>query len=267
MDADFAETLACAAPGIEVKLAISFDRMSSSGLKEVQHGLEYLQHVLAEVIGHREDPTANDWAPRWPLNNFLIPGFKLSQGNDLKRFRKLQDGFEYNFTTQTVSCMERLLARTDIDDHRCNSLLKLCMSVLRGAMLLHKASRKVFARQNPMDLLIFMLKDTGHSPSFRVDVIDTIVAATMGSPATMRTFEEREGVATMADMPGVLRGSGVVSVRILAVFNILLGQEEEARQTAISASQTWMEVNPLGQPTLLCGPRHHKLDERRRYLM
>lgn len=96
-----------------------------------------------------------------------------------------------------VSCLERLLGR---GSNGTNDMLIVCtLDLIQGALLLHRGSRTLFAREIYMNLLLDLL-DPINCPAVQSATLLTLVTALLDCPANTRTFEDLDGLLTVTSL-------------------------------------------------------------------
>ncbi|KAH8147584.1 uncharacterized protein LAJ45_08412 [Morchella importuna] len=151
-----------------------------------------LANTGASSHGDKQRPSSN---PAAAVGNQPV----ASRPKDVvfKEFMRLQNGFEYNVTIRLISCLERLLGRTTSGQN--NLLILSTLDLIQGLLLLHPSSRKLFAREIHMNVLLDLL-DTDNSGPVQCATLLTLVCALLDNPANTRTFEVLDGLATVTSL-------------------------------------------------------------------
>lgn len=96
-----------------------------------------------------------------------------------------------------VSCLEHLLGR---GSNGTNDMLIVCtLDLIQGALLLHRGSRTLFAREIYMNLLLDLL-DPINCPAVQSATLLTLVTALLDCPSNTRTFEDLDGLLTVTSL-------------------------------------------------------------------
>lgn len=147
---------------MESLLALAFDNLSSYDSGKIKKGVKQVEGVLASMClasnskannrsprkGGRRNTDAND-----PDTSEAPPSKTLSELADDPAFReffKIQEGFQYNIATHLLDCLERLVARGQ--DGQYDLLIISVMDLLQGILLLHPPSKKLFSREQNMNV-------------------------------------------------------------------------------------------------------------------
>jgi Cell division control protein 14, SIN component len=139
---------------MEILLSHSFDYLSSSSPQKIRKGLRHVEGLLAQICLSRSPP-ANKRHSMIPLGqqSTTPPPKKMGDLKDDPAFRefvKLQQGFQWNVAMRLISCLERLLGK---GSNGQNDLLIIsALDLLQGVLLLHPASRELFAREIHMNV-------------------------------------------------------------------------------------------------------------------
>jgi len=156
---------------MEDLISVSFDQLSSYDPASIRKGLRKLEGLLAQLCL----PSASD-----DIEEATKP-----QNAAFQHFIKLQNGFEYNLSVRVIACLERILGMKTTE--QVNALLVSCLDLLQGILLLHTASRHLFARENHMNTLLDML-DVGVCPSVQSATLLTLVCALLDLPVNIRVY-------------------------------------------------------------------------------
>ncbi|KAJ5793767.1 hypothetical protein N7457_000366 [Penicillium paradoxum] len=183
---------------MEALLAHSFDYLSSYEPSKIRKGLRQVEGLLAQICLSKAKPVA-DRRSRMSPDIQPVPK-TLSELRDdpaFREFSKLQEGFQWNIAMRLVSCLERLLGR---GSNGTNDMLIVCtLDLIQGALLLHRGSRTLFAREIYMNLLLDLL-DPINCPAVQSATLLTLVTALLDCPANTRTFEDLDGLLTVTSL-------------------------------------------------------------------
>lgn len=119
--------------------------------------------------------------------------------------------------------------------HHTNTLILSTLTLLQGTLLLHPTSRTIFARQDPMNLLLDLL-DASNPSTVQAQALLVLVTALLDSPANTRCFESLEGLLTVTSLFKSRTTRQEVKMRTLEFLYFYL-MPEAPRHTAASAPQ------------------------------
>ncbi|KAF4769511.1 hypothetical protein N7455_006412 [Penicillium solitum] len=182
---------------MEALLAHSFDYLSSYEPSKIRKGLRQVEGLLAQICLSKPKPVL-DRRSRSP-DTQPVPK-TLSELRDdpaFREFSKLQESFQWNIAMRLVSCLEHLLGR---GSNGTNDMLIVCtLDLIQGALLLHRGSRTLFAREIYMNLLLDLL-DPINCPAVQSATLLTLVTALLDCPSNTRTFEDLDGLLTVTSL-------------------------------------------------------------------
>ncbi|KAJ5588435.1 hypothetical protein N7537_011113 [Penicillium hordei] len=182
---------------MEALLAHSFDYLCSYEPSKIRKGLRQVEGLLAQICLSKPKPVL-DRRSRSP-DTQPVPK-TLSELRDdpaFREFSKLQESFQWNIAMRLVSCLEHLLGR---GSNGTNDMLIVCtLDLIQGALLLHRGSRTLFAREIYMNLLLDLL-DPINCPAVQSATLLTLVTALLDCPSNTRTFEDLDGLLTVTSL-------------------------------------------------------------------
>ncbi|TGZ83269.1 cell division control 14, SIN component [Ascodesmis nigricans] len=191
---------------MEQLLSTSFDLLSSYDPLHVRKGLRCLEGFLAKMCLQTPSQSRRTSAASSVGRESYGEGIGGDRGrlkgaveerpNDaaFMEFMRLQNGFEWNVTIRLISCLERLLGRAN--NGQTNLLILSALELIQGMLLLHPPSRKLFAREIHMNVLLDLL-DVGNSGPVQSATLLTLVSALMDHPENTRSFEALDGLPTI----------------------------------------------------------------------
>lgn len=150
---------------MESLLSLAFDNLSSYDGPKVRKGLRQVEGLLAQIClsnsrndrTHRgKDPGRDDIEASPPRKDLA----DLSQDPAFREFFKLQEGFEWNVAMRLVGTLDRLMAKGS--DGQNDLLILSALDLIQGTLLLHPPSKAHFAREQNMNVSIYM-EPTIHS--------------------------------------------------------------------------------------------------------
>lgn len=179
---------------MEALLSSSFDLVSSYDTLHIRKGLRYLEGFLAKMcLQNPAPPTPRNGARR---DSIAPPPVSAGKPKDaaFREFLRLQNGFEWNVTIRLIACLERLLGKEN--NNQNNLLILASLDLIQGMLLLHPPSRKLFAREIHMNVMLDLL-DAGNSYNIQSATLLTLVCALIEHPQNTRVFEALDGLATV----------------------------------------------------------------------
>ncbi|KAK4861529.1 hypothetical protein LT330_003564 [Penicillium expansum] len=182
---------------MEALLAHSFDYLSSYEPSKIRKGLRQVEGLLAQICLSKPKPVS-DRRSRSP-DSQPVPKMLSELRDDpaFREFSKLQESFQWNIAMRLVSCLEHLLGR---GSNGTNDMLIVCtLDLIQGALLLHRGSRTLFAREIYMNLLLDLL-DPINCPAVQSATLLTLVTALLDCPSNTRTFEDLDGLLTVTSL-------------------------------------------------------------------
>ncbi|KXG49126.1 Cell division protein Cdc14 [Penicillium griseofulvum] len=182
---------------MEALLAHSFDYLSSYEPSKIRKGLRQVEGLLAQICLSKPKPVS-DRRSRSPETQ-PVPKTLSDLRDDpaFREFSKLQESFQWNIAMRLVSCLEHLLGR---GSNGTNDMLIVCtLDLIQGALLLHRGSRTLFAREIYMNLLLDLL-DPINCPAVQSATLLTLVTALLDCPSNTRTFEDLDGLLTVTSL-------------------------------------------------------------------
>ncbi|KAA8902590.1 cell division protein Cdc14 [Sphaerosporella brunnea] len=184
---------------MESLLSSSFDLLSSYDTPCIKKGLRYLEGFLAKMC-LQTAPSApkNNGARRDSLIQMpAAPVASRPRDAAFREFLRLQNGFEWNITIRLIACLERLLGKENNEQN--NRLILASLDLIQGMLLLHPPSRKLFAREIHMNVMLDLL-DAGNTADVQSATLLTLVCALIDHPANTRVFEALDGLATITSL-------------------------------------------------------------------
>ncbi|KAK9473140.1 cell division protein Cdc14 [Dipodascopsis tothii] len=169
---------------MEALLSTSFDSLSSYDPSSVRRGLRQIEGLLAHLCRpYTSGSRAGDT--------------RIADDPAYREFLRLQDGFEWNIALRLTACLERLLGQESND--LTTLLILSTLNLLQGALLIHAASRRVFAREVNMTILLDLLEPQS-SPAIQGATINCLVCALVEEWDNVRTFEALDGLASVCSL-------------------------------------------------------------------
>ncbi|RPA89250.1 hypothetical protein L873DRAFT_1839297 [Choiromyces venosus 120613-1] len=183
---------------MEDLLSTSFDLLSSYDPIHIRKGLRCLEGFLAKMcLQSPSTPSKSGVRKPSTANPSAVGVTSRPKDAAFKEFLRLQSGFEWNVTIRLISCLERLLGRTNTGQN--NLLILSTLDLIQGMLLLHPQSRKLFAREIHMNVLLDLL-DAESNDAVQCATLLTLVCGLLDNPANTRTFESLDGLATVTSL-------------------------------------------------------------------
>lgn len=113
------------------------------------------------------------------------------------------------------------------------------LELLQGMLLLHPPSRSLFSREIYLNILLDLL-DSANPPALQSQALLVLLTVLLECPRNARTFEEMDGLVSVASL---LKSRGTAKdVRVRAMEFLSFYLMPEATQTAASESQEMTAV-------------------------
>ncbi|PNS16574.1 hypothetical protein CAC42_74 [Sphaceloma murrayae] len=183
---------------MESLLSLSFDNISSRDINKIRKGLRQIEGLLAQICLAEEK--GNKKAKKQKPGRESPSGCSLSQvaaDPAFREFFRLQEGFEGNVASRLVGCLERLLGMPNYD--HTNVVIVSALDLLQGVLLLHPPSRSLFRQEIHMNVVLDLL-DAANPPAVQSQALLVLVSALLANPDNTRTFENMDGLMTVASL-------------------------------------------------------------------
>ncbi|KAG9243717.1 cell division protein Cdc14 [Calycina marina] len=186
---------------MEALLSLSFDNLSSYDSAKVRKGLRQVEGLLAQICLSSPSSTWSQKRRSVVLPDDYPPPEKglqdLSSDPAFREFFKLQEGFEWNVALRLVTCLDKLMGKSN--DDTMDLLIIQTLDLVQGALLLHPPSRTLFSRELYMNHLLDLLEPI-NCPAIQSATIITLVCALIDTPQNTRTFEILDGLLTITSL-------------------------------------------------------------------
>ncbi|KAF2154028.1 cell division control protein 14 [Myriangium duriaei CBS 260.36] len=186
---------------MEALLSLSFDNISSRDNNKIRKGLRQIEGLLAQIcLSTDRNSKGNKARASSKAGKDGQSTSSLSQvaaDPAFREFFRLQEGFEGNVASRLVGCLERLLGMPDLDN--MNHAILSALDLLQGVLLLHPPSRTLFRQEIHMNVLLDLL-DVEIPPNVQSQALLVLVSALLGNPENTRTFENLDGLMTVASL-------------------------------------------------------------------
>ncbi|KAG4032005.1 hypothetical protein MFRU_008g03550 [Monilinia fructicola] len=232
---------------MEALLSLSFDNLSSYDASKIRKGLRQVEGLLAQiclsnssksnvdkrrsVIDHGKEP-----APRKALN-------ELPNDAAFREFFRLQEGFEWNVAMRLVTCLDRLMGKSN--DGQSDMLIIQTLELIQGVLLLHPPSRSLFSRELYMNHLLDLLEPV-NCPSIQSATLLTLVCSLIDTPKNTRTFETLDGLLTITSIFKSRETSREVKLKLVEFLYFYLMPETPS--TASANSLALLQRSPSKAP-------------------
>ncbi|KAF2725856.1 cell division control 14, SIN component [Polychaeton citri CBS 116435] len=185
---------------MESLLGLSVDNISSRDNSKIRKGLRQIEGLLVQLClpkssrspNKRKSSALSDKVEETP-----------KQLDDLKNdaafreFFRLQEGFQWNVAQHLVTTLDRLLGMGSSSQN--DLLIVSALELLQGILLLHPPSRRLFAQEVHMNILLDLL-DSENPPKIQSHTLLVLVTALLDCPRNTRTFEDVDGLLTVTSL-------------------------------------------------------------------
>lgn len=141
---------------MEALLSLSFDNLSSYDASKIRKGLRQVEGLLAQIC-LSNSPRSNVDKRRSVIDPGKEPPprkalSELPNDAAFREFFRLQEGFEWNVAMRLVTCLDRLMGKSN--DGQSDLLIIQTLELIQGVLLLHPPSRSLFSRELYMNVRI-----------------------------------------------------------------------------------------------------------------
>ncbi|KAK9375665.1 cell division protein Cdc14 [Lipomyces chichibuensis] len=217
---------------MEFLLSSAFDQISSYDPASVRRGLRHIEGLLAHLC---RPYTSASTSPLPSKSDRPSPGgidTRVTDDPAYREFLRLQEGFEWNLALRLIACLERLLGQESND--LTTLLILSTLDLLQGVLLVHPASRRVFAREVNMTILLDLLEPQSSPAVIQGATVNTIVCALVEEWPTVRTFEALDGLESICTLFKRKDTDKEVKLRILEFLFFYLIPEPQGTQFSSS---------------------------------
>ncbi|KAM3078365.1 hypothetical protein ACMFMG_006248 [Clarireedia jacksonii] len=215
---------------MEALLSLSFDNLSSYDASKIRKGLRQVEGLLAQIcLSNPSRPstadrrrsiidTGKEPPPRKTLS-------ELPNDAAFREFFRLQEGFEWNVAMRLVTCLDRLMGKSN--DGQSDILIIQTLDLIQGILLLHPPSRSLFSRELYMNHLLDLLEPV-NCPAIQSATLLTLVCALIDTPKNTRTFETLDGLLTITSIFKSRETSREVKLKLVEFLYFYLMPETPA---------------------------------------
>ncbi|CAD6447299.1 657ba005-fde2-4794-a774-89cfe5b9c3f3 [Sclerotinia trifoliorum] len=235
---------------MEALLSLSFDNLSSYDASKIRKGLRQVEGLLAQIclsnssksnVDKRRsviDP-GKEPPPRKPLN-------ELPNDAAFREFFRLQEGFEWNVAMRLVTCLDRLMGKSN--DGQSDMLIIQTLELIQGVLLLHPPSRSLFSRELYMNHLLDLLEPV-NCPAIQSATLLTLVCSLIETPKNTRTFETLDGLLTITSIFKSRETSREVKLKLVEfLYFYLMPETPSIPSAAASNSLALLQRSPSKLP-------------------
>ncbi|KAK9390604.1 cell division protein Cdc14 [Lipomyces mesembrius] len=220
---------------MEFLLSSAFDQISSYDPASVRRGLRHIEGLLAHLC---RPYTSASTSPLPSKSDRPSPGgidTRVTDDPAYREFLRLQEGFEWNraVALRLVACLERLLGQESND--LTTLLILSTLDLLQGVLLVHPPSRRVFAREVNMTILLDLLEPQSSPAAIQGATVNTLVCALVEEWPNVRTFEALDGLESICALFKRKDTDKEVKLRILEFLFFYLIPEPQATQSSSSS--------------------------------
>ncbi|KAK9488421.1 cell division protein Cdc14 [Lipomyces starkeyi] len=219
---------------MEFLLSSAFDQISSYDPASVRRGLRHIEGLLAHLC---RPYTSASTSPLPSKSDRPSPGgidTRVADDPAYREFLRLQEGFEWNLALRLVACLERLLGQESND--LTTLLILSTLDLLQGVLLVHPPSRRVFAREVNMTILLDLLEPQSSPAAIQGATVNTLVCALVEEWPNVRTFEALDGLESICTLFKRKDTDKEVKLRILEFLFFYLIPEPQATQSSSSST-------------------------------
>ena len=135
--------------------------------------------------------------------------------------------------SRLIATLERLLGMPGSSDN--DIVILSALELLQGMLLLHPPSRSLFSREIYLNILLDLL-DSANPPALQSQALMVLMSVMLECPRNARTFEEMDGLLTVASLlksRGTAKDVRVRAMEFLSFYLMPEAAEPEAAAEAI----------------------------------
>ncbi|TGO37688.1 hypothetical protein BHYA_0091g00200 [Botrytis hyacinthi] len=238
---------------MEALLSLSFDNLSSYDASKIRKGLRQVEGLLAQICLSNSSRSNVD-----KRRSVIDPGkeppprkalSELPNDAAFREFFRLQEGFEWNVAMRLVTCLDRLMGKTN--DGQSDLLIIQTLELIQGVLLLHPPSRSLFSRELYMNHLLDLLEPV-NCPAIQSATLLTLVCSLIDTPKNTRTFETLDGLLTITSIFKSRETSRDVKLKLVEFLYFYLMPETPSLQSSGSSSSlALMQRSPSKLPVAI----------------
>ncbi|ATZ56909.1 hypothetical protein BCIN_14g01180 [Botrytis cinerea B05.10] len=238
---------------MEALLSLSFDNLSSYDASKIRKGLRQVEGLLAQIC-LSNSPRSNVDKRRSVIDPGKEPPprkalSELPNDAAFREFFRLQEGFEWNVAMRLVTCLDRLMGKSN--DGQSDLLIIQTLELIQGVLLLHPPSRSLFSRELYMNHLLDLLEPV-NCPAIQSATLLTLVCSLIDTPKNTRTFETLDGLLTITSIFKSRETSREVKLKLVEFLYFYLMPETPSLQSAGSSnSMALMQRSPSKLPVAI----------------
>jgi hypothetical protein len=149
--------------------------------------------------------------------------------------------------SRLIATLERLLGMPGTSEN--DIVILSALELLQGMLLLHPPSRSLFSREIYLNILLDLL-DSANPPALQSQAILVLMTVLLECPRNARTFEDMDGLVTVASLLKSRGTSKDVRVRAMEFLSFYLMPEaadtEASEAHEISTVQRTPSKSPAG---------------------
>ncbi|KAF7892345.1 uncharacterized protein EAF01_010425 [Botrytis porri] len=237
---------------MEALLSLSFDNLSSYDASKIRKGLRQVEGLLAQIC-LSNSPRSNVDKRRSVIDPGKEPPprkalSELPNDAAFREFFRLQEGFEWNVAMRLVTCLDRLMGKTN--DGQSDLLIIQTLELIQGVLLLHPPSRSLFSRELYMNHLLDLLEPV-NCPAIQSATLLTLVCSLIDTPKNTRTFETLDGLLTITSIFKSRETSRDVKLKLVEFLYFYLMPETPSLPSGSSNSMAIMRRSPSKLPVAI----------------
>lgn len=148
---------------------------------------------------------------------------------------------EFTVASRLIATLERLLGMPGTSE---NDLVILsALELLQGMLLLHPPSRSLFSREIYLNILLDLL-DSANPPALQSQALLVLMTVLLECPRNARTFEDMDGLLTVASL---LKSRGTakdVRVRVMEFLSFYLMPEAVEQESNEEQDMSTVQHKP-----------------------
>lgn len=143
--------------------------------------------------------------------------------------------------SRLIATLERLLGMPGSSDN--DIVILSALELLQGMLLLHPPSRSLFSREIYLNILLDLL-DSANPPALQSQTLHVLMTVLLECPRNTRTFEDMDGLVTVASL---LKSRGTakdVRVRAMEFLSFYLMPEAAHFDTSAERDMSTVQYAP-----------------------
>lgn len=147
--------------------------------------------------------------------------------------------------SRLIATLERLLGMPGTSDN--DIVILSALELLQGMLLLHPPSRSLFSREIYLNILLDLL-DSANPPALQSQALLVLMTVLLECPRNARTFEDMDGLVTVASLLKSRGTSKDVRVRAMEFLSFYLMPEAADAETHEDYEMSTVQRTPSKSP-------------------